>query len=68
VELADGVARVWVRAPAIEGRANDAIVRVLAKALGLRPRQVQIASGITSRQKVVELDLPDLDEVRRRLA
>jgi len=68
VELVDDVVRVWVRAPAVDGRANAAIERVLAEALGLRPRQVQIVRGHASRHKVFELDLADLEEVRRRLA
>ena len=67
VELADGVLRVWVRPPAVDGRANAAMERVVAEALSLRPRQVRIVRGSTSRHKVVELDVTDLDEVRRRL-
>jgi uncharacterized protein (TIGR00251 family) len=68
VEFADGLLRVWVRAPAIDGRANKAIERLLAKALALRPRQVQIVSGATSRHKTVEIDLVELDDIRHRLA
>jgi len=68
VELVDDVVRVWVRAPAVDGRANAAIEGVLAEALGLRQRQVQIVRGHASRHKVFELDLADIEEVRRRLA
>ena len=67
MELIDGVPRVWVRAPAVDGRANAAIERVLADALGLRPRQVRVVRGATSRHKTLEVDLADLEAVRQRL-
>jgi uncharacterized protein YggU (UPF0235/DUF167 family) len=67
VELLGSTLRVWVRARPAEGRANAAIERFLAKALGLRRRQVQIVAGPTARHKLVELDIADLDELRARL-
>jgi uncharacterized protein YggU (UPF0235/DUF167 family) len=68
VELAETTLRVWVRARAIDGQANDAIERSIAQALGLRSRQVRIVSGPRTRHKIVELDLVDFEELRRRLA
>ncbi len=47
---------VRVQAPATDGRANEAVVRALAEALGIPRRQVSIASGASSRHKVVALD------------
>jgi len=51
--LADGrsVLKARVRAAASEGEANDALVRLLAKALGVPPRAVTLRSGATSRIK-----------------
>ncbi|MBI1832912.1 MAG: YggU family protein [Planctomycetes bacterium] len=46
-----GALKVAVTAPPDKGRANDAIVEVLAEALGLKRSQVEIVSGHTSRQK-----------------
>jgi uncharacterized protein len=68
VELAETTLRVWVRARAIDAQANDAIQRTIARALGLRGREVRLVSGARSRHKIVELDLVDFEEVRRRLA
>jgi uncharacterized protein YggU (UPF0235/DUF167 family) len=68
VELVDERLRVWVRARAVDGQANEAIEYAMAQALGLRARQVRIVRGARSRQKVVEVDLADLDELRNRLA
>ncbi len=47
---------VAVAAPAVEGKANEAVRRALAEAFGVRPRDVEIVSGERSRDKVVELD------------
>jgi uncharacterized protein (TIGR00251 family) len=46
-----GMLKVAVTAPPDKGRANDAIVEVLADALGLKRSQVELLSGRTSRRK-----------------
>jgi hypothetical protein len=56
-----------VAAPPVEGEANAALVRLLAKALGLPRSAVRLASGETARVKVMEIDGLDEAEVRRRL-
>jgi uncharacterized protein YggU (UPF0235/DUF167 family) len=68
VQLADdGTLEVWVTAPAVEGRANAALLAALAARLGLRPREVTLLRGDRSRQKLVELPLTPA-ELRGRLA
>ena len=47
----DGELCVAVRAPADRGRANDAIVRFLAKALGVPRGGVELIAGATNRHK-----------------
>lgn len=47
---------VAVSAPAVDGRANDAVVLALADALEVRRVQISIVSGHTARSKVVEVD------------
>lgn len=44
-----------VSAPPADGAANDAVVRMLAKALGLKQRDVTIVAGDTARVKQVRL-------------
>lgn len=56
-----------VAAPPVEGEANAALVRLIAKALGLPRSAVRIASGGTARIKVLEIDGLDEPEVRQRL-
>jgi uncharacterized protein (TIGR00251 family) len=47
----DGALKVTVSAPPQDGRANEAIVEVLRKALGLKRSQVELLSGEKSRDK-----------------
>lgn len=44
---------VAVQAPAVDGKANDAVIKELAKAFGLRPREFVIVQGQLSRDKLV---------------
>jgi uncharacterized protein YggU (UPF0235/DUF167 family) len=49
------------------GKANDAVVHLLAAALVLPTRDIQIVSGHGSRDKIVELAGLHRDETERRL-
>lgn len=64
---ADGIT-ICVRAPAIDGRANDACVRALAQALSIPNSAVALVSGIRSRQKRLRIRGLTKDECLRRLA
>lgn len=51
---------VAVAAPAVDGKANAAVLEALAAAFGVRPRRLVIVAGERGRDKVVELlDPPD---------
>jgi uncharacterized protein (TIGR00251 family) len=52
-QLADGrsVLKVRVRAPASEGEANAALVKTVARALSVPPRDVALVAGAASRIK-----------------
>lgn len=60
--------KVRVAAPPEDGKANDALVRLLAESLALPVRDVEIVSGHGSRDKIVALAGLDTDELERRLA
>lgn len=62
-----GALKVRIAAPPVDGAANDALLRFLAKLLGVARGAVRIASGGRGRDKVVEVQGADLDEVARRL-
>jgi len=59
--------KVRVTAPPEDGRANDALLDLLAKRLDLPRRSLSIVSGHTSREKVVRLDGIGRAESERRL-
>jgi len=52
----DGSLIVYTKAPAIEGRANAAAVKLLAKHFGVAPSKVKLVRGATSKYKVFEID------------
>lgn len=58
---------VAVQAPPVEGKANEAVRKALAKAFGIRAQDVVIVAGQRGRDKVVELpdDRPRLEELLR---
>jgi uncharacterized protein len=58
---------VRVTAPPLEGNANAAVCRLLAKRLGLAPGRVAVVRGASSRDKLVEIDGVEAEEARRLL-
>jgi len=56
VGIRDGVLVIRVTAPAIEGRANDSLRRLVAKRLRVPVATVRIVRGHRSRDKVIEVD------------
>ena len=65
-ELGDAL-RLSLTSPPVEGRANDACIEFFANLLKLPHSSVTIASGQTSRQKVIRVSGLSAGEVRRRL-
>ena len=59
--------KVRVAAPAEGGRANEALVHLLADLLALPRDRVRIVSGHASRRKLVEVTDLEAEEVGRRL-
>ncbi|QJU07034.1 DUF167 domain-containing protein [Candidatus Saccharibacteria bacterium oral taxon 955] len=52
----DGVLIIYTKAPAIEGRANEAATKLLAKHFGASPSNIKLLRGATSKNKVFEID------------
>jgi uncharacterized protein len=65
-ELGDAL-KLSLTSPPTEGRANEACIEFFAKLLKVPRSSVTIASGRTSRAKVIRVDGLSADDVRRRL-
>lgn len=63
----DGRLKVSVTQAPEKGKANGAILQVLAKSLGLKRSQVELHSGGTSQQKVFLLTDISLAELQRKI-
>ena len=60
------VLRVKLHAPALEGRANEALCELLAEHLDLPRSAVRLLRGETSRQKIVRIQAVTLEELSSR--
>ncbi|MDE2485452.1 MAG: DUF167 domain-containing protein [candidate division NC10 bacterium] len=63
----DGVLRLRVTAPPVEGRANEACLRLLAKVLDLPISRLQIAAGERARVKTIRITGASADLLRTAL-
>jgi len=54
----DGSLTVFTKSPAVEGRANEAATRLLAKYYGVSKSRVRLVRGHASKHKVFEIDTP----------
>lgn len=52
----DGMLKIQLAAPPVDGEANAELVQMLARLLGVPKRQVTLMSGETSRRKRVRVD------------
>jgi uncharacterized protein (TIGR00251 family) len=55
VKEEQGRLKVWVTAPAVEGKANAALIETLAEHFKVRKSAIAIVRGETSREKVVDI-------------
>jgi uncharacterized protein (TIGR00251 family) len=62
----DGI-KIRVTAAPVEGRANEVLLRFLAKELGVPPSSVEIIRGHRSREKLIRIGVSLNQELKRRL-
>lgn len=63
-----GILRVRVTRPPADGRANRAVVHLVADALAVPASRVDVVAGAGARRKRLRIDGLDAAEMRRRLA
>jgi uncharacterized protein (TIGR00251 family) len=61
-----GQLRAWVTAPPVDGKANQALIELLAKSWRLPKRAITIVRGAADRTKQVRI-MGDPDELERRI-
>jgi uncharacterized protein YggU (UPF0235/DUF167 family) len=60
--------KLRVTAAPVDGAANAAVARLLARALGVSPSSISVVKGLQAREKIVEVAGLGAAEIRRRLA
>ncbi len=63
----DGLLRVRVTAPPVDGKANEALERLIAKTIGVRKSAVSVVSGARAREKTIEIEGYSEAEVHKLL-
>ena len=64
----DGVLKIRLTAPPVDGQANEELTRLLAKLFDAPRRRIAILSGQTSKIKVISVSGISVDEASRVLA
>lgn len=65
--VVDGMLRLRVTAPPVDGKANARCISLLAKALGIPASAIQIIRGESSQVKVIHLQGMSESEIFRKL-
>jgi len=63
----DGAIAIHLRAPPVDGAANEALIRFVAARVGVPPRDVQLVRGLSSRRKWISVEGLEASVVRQRL-
>ncbi|PLX71377.1 MAG: YggU family protein [Denitrovibrio sp.] len=61
----DGKLKIRICAPPVEGAANEAVVKFIAKILGTSKSKIKIISGEKSRHKTLQIDMPECDIIEK---
>ncbi|MBI4690468.1 MAG: DUF167 domain-containing protein [Nitrospirae bacterium] len=54
--VAGDIFKVYVNAPAVDGKANKALIGILAEHFKVRKSNVKIVKGEKSREKIIEIE------------
>lgn len=63
----NGALLVRVVAPPVDGKANSAALKLIARRLGVASSRVSVVRGTSSRDKLIEVDGLDSEALRRKL-
>jgi hypothetical protein len=55
-EETDGSFTVHLKSPPVDGKANEELIKILAERFSVSKSKIRIKSGLSSRQKLIEID------------
>jgi Uncharacterized conserved protein len=67
IGMRDGVLQAKVTAPPVDGKANRALCKMIAKRVGVAPSRVSVVRGERSRDKLVRVEGVDAPTLERAL-
>ncbi len=62
--IMDGALKVKIKAPAVENKANEELIKFLSKELGIPKSQISIDSGNTSKLKIVYIETCSIEQIK----
>jgi uncharacterized protein (TIGR00251 family) len=65
--LSDGTVKVHLTAPPVEGKANEALLKFLAKVLDVPIRQLEIVAGVNGRDKLISVIDMDANTLHKKI-
>jgi uncharacterized protein (TIGR00251 family) len=65
--LSDGTVKVHLIAPPVEGKANEALIKYLAKVLDVSQKQLEVVAGATGRDKLISVIDMDATMVHKKI-
>jgi len=65
--LSDGTVKIRLTAPPLEGKANVALLKFLAKVLDVQIKQLEVVAGATGRDKLIAVIEMDATTVHKRI-
>ena len=65
--LSDGTVKVHLTAPPLEGKANEALLKYLAKILNVAPSRLEVVAGAASRDKLISVVDMDAEILHKKI-
>lgn len=63
----DSHLKIAIHAPALDGKANEALISFIAKSLNLRKNNITLLSGQTCREKKLRIETLSIEEIQQQL-
>ncbi len=67
IGIQEGILKLRVQSPPVQGAANEAVIKLLSKSLGIGKSMIRVKSGHGARLKRLEIEGMDIREIYRRL-